>query len=420
YSSIVSLLPKGSYTEASLLTSDPSVSGITTKRATINWTTDRQSDSKVSIGITSNEYFKGETANSTQVTDHEVELNSLTPSTTYYYKARFTDEDGNTGQSSELSFTTDSAPTVKNVNVKYVSIDTARVDFTSIKATKVKLYYGKSTSFGGMKELSTSLNETAYTINLEGLDSGSKYFYRLNPVDSEGVEYEGTILDFTTLPKPIVSDVKIQQIKNTADTTILVTWKSNTELSSILSYFPDGSPNSSKDIVDLKLTSGEHKANLPGLFPDKSYILIVKGRDKQGNEAVSSELKFTTATDTRPPSITDMVIENIPNGIASENQNKAQVVITWNTDEPGTSFVEYGEGYSDIYPLKSVTDFNLTSNHMVVISGLEPSKVYHFRALSKDKADNLGTSSNMVSITLKGISSSSDLILSSLKNLFNF
>ncbi|MEI6462703.1 MAG: fibronectin type III domain-containing protein, partial [bacterium] len=420
YSSIVSLLPKGSYTEASLLTSDPTVSGITTKRATINWTTDRKSDSKIMFGLKPGEYFKGERSFSDQVTKHSVELINLTPSTTYFYKAKWTDEDGNTGESSELSFTTDSAPTIKNVLAKYVNVDSARIDLTSTKASSIKVYYGKTTAFGGMKELSTSLNETSYSINLEGLEDGSKYYYRVNPVDSEGVEYEGTILDFKTLPKPKISDVKIQQIKNTADTTLVVTWKSNTETSSILSYYPVGNTGNLKDNVNLSLVSGEHKMTLGSLSPDKSYILVVKGRDRIGNEAKSDQIQFTTATDTRPPTITDMVIENVPSTLNSSNPSKSQVVITWNTDEPGTSAVEYGEGYSDIYPIKSITDFNLTMNHMVVISGLEPSKVYHFRAISKDKANNPGSSSNMVSITLSGSSNASDLILQSLKNLFAF
>ncbi|MEI6887430.1 MAG: fibronectin type III domain-containing protein, partial [bacterium] len=407
-------------TEAPLLTSDPSVSGITTKRATIKWTTDRKSDSKVSIGISSGEYFKGETSYSNQITDHEVELNSLNPSTTYYYKARFTDEDGNTGESSELSFTTDGSPSVKNVKIKYVGIDTARIDFTTIKATKVKLYYGKSTSFGGMKELSTSLSETSYTINLEGLESGSKYYYRVNPVDSEGIEYEGTILDLTTLPKPSVSDVKIQQIKNTADTTILVSWNTNTDMSSILTYYPETNSKQTQDKIDLTLLKGEHKATLSGLLSEKSYILVVKGRDSQGNEAVSESIKFTTATDTRPPSITDMTSESVPNELKTTNSGKSEIIVTWNTDEPSTSIVEYGEGYSEIYPMKSITDFNLTYNHMVVLSGLEPSKVYHFRAVSKDKAENISYSSNVVAITLKSNSDPTSLILNSLRELFNF
>ncbi|MEI6886717.1 MAG: fibronectin type III domain-containing protein, partial [bacterium] len=420
YSNIVSILPKGSFTEAPLLTSDPSVSGITTKRATIKWTTDRKSDSKITYGFKTGEYFKGETSFSEQVTSHSVELDGLVPSTEYFYKAKWTDEDGNTGQSSELSFTTDSAPTIKNVGTRYINVSSAEISFTSTKANEVRLYYGKSTSFGDMKKLSTSTKETTYPMNLTNLLDGTKYFYRINPVDSEGIEYEGTILDFTTLPKPIVSDVKIQQIKNTVDTTMVISWKSNTEVSSIVSYYLEDNSKSIKDKIDLTLISGEHKLTLNSLNSDKSYILQVRGFDRLGNEAKSETIKFTTATDTRAPSITDVVIENVPNTINTINQSKSQVVISWNTDEPSSSAVEYGEGYSEIYPMKSITDFNLTMNHMVVLSELEPSKVYHFRVVSKDKANNEGVSSNMVNITLKQGSDSTGYILNGLRNLFNF
>ncbi|MEI6462308.1 MAG: LamG-like jellyroll fold domain-containing protein [bacterium] len=420
YSLTVSILPKGSYLAPAELTSGPTLEKATTKRATIGWTTDRKSDSKIVFGVETGKYFTEEISNSIQESDHTINLINLLPSTTYYYKAKWTDEDGNTGQSDERTFVTDSAPEVKNVLVKYVSIDSAQIDFTSVKAEKVKIYYGKSTSFGGVKELATSLRETSYTIGLDSLEDGVKYYYRVNPVDSEGIEYEGTILDFKTLPKPSVSNIKIQQVKNTVDTTIVVSWLSNTEISSIISYYPESNSNQVMDKVNLSLVKDEHKLSLTGLIPDKSYILVVKGRDKIGNEALSEKIKFTTATDTRAPVISDMIVETVPNGSNDSSDKKSQVVISWNTDEPATSEVQYGEGYSEIYPMKSITDYNLTYNHMISISGLEPSKVYHFKAVSKDKAENIGNSNNVVSITLKANSNSTDLILGSLRNLFNF
>ena len=160
--------------------------------------------------------------------------------------------------------------------------------------------------------------------------------------------------------------------------------------------------------------------SLSSLFPEKVYVLSVKGRDRIGNEAVSENIRFTTATDTRPPVISEMTVDTAPVGSSNTNSQKSQIVVSWNTDELSTSSIEYGEGYSDTYQLKSTTDYTLTYNHAVVISGLEPSKVYHFRSVSKDKANNTGYSSNTVSITSSISNDATTLILDSLRRLFNF
>ncbi|MEI6886972.1 MAG: fibronectin type III domain-containing protein, partial [bacterium] len=416
----VSIFPTGKWTVPSNLESDPIVSDITTKKAKISWGTDRGSDSKIALGTKSGEYNQEEFSNSNMVTNHVINLSNLSPSTTYYYIAKWTDEDGNTGQSVEKNFTTEQAPIVKGVIVRSVGLNDVYLQFTVKGASKVKIYYGKSTSFGGALEIATSESETTYTSIISSLEDGTKYYYKVNSFDLEGSEYDGTILDFKTLPKPSVSGIKIQQIKNTADTTIVVSWNSNTDISSILSYYPEDNPKDVKNSVDLTLINGAHKLALSSLLPDKLYVLTVRGRDRIGNEAVSENIRFTTATDTRPPVITDTVVESFPVDTSSNSSKKAQVVISWNTDELSTSSVEYGEGYSDTYQLKSTTDFTLSYNHAVVISGLEPSKVYHFRAISKDKAENAAYSPNMVSITLKSSQDATELILGSLRNLFNF
>ena len=59
-------------------------------------------------------------------------------------------------------------------------------------------------------------------------------------------------------------------------------------------------------------------------------------------------------------------------------------------------------------------------NHMIVIGNLSPSKVYHLRALSKDKADNLGTSLDLVTITPKITDSAFGLVVTNLQEAFGF
>jgi hypothetical protein len=127
----ITITPKGSFTTAPDLASGPTVSSITTKKATIKWTTSRTSDSKVAYGTGSNSYFTEEPSNSTQVTDHTINLTNLSPGVTYYYKTKWTDEDGNTGVSAEKSFSTAAAPSAPaGVSIFIVTIMDFSLRFT--------------------------------------------------------------------------------------------------------------------------------------------------------------------------------------------------------------------------------------------------------------------------------------------------
>ena len=418
----VSITPTGKWTSAPTLSSGPEAGSITTKKATITWSTSRSADSKVQYGTSKGSYGEVEPSNSSQVTSHSIQLSGLNPGSTYYYKTKWTDEDGNTGTSEEKSFTTASAPTVKDVSAKNIGLASAIIEFTSNNASKVKIYYGTSTAFGGAKEISTSTSETTYTAELTGLTDGTKYYYKINTFDSESSEYEGTILDFTTLPRPKITNVRIQQVANTAQSTILITWTTNTEVSSIVTYYPQGSTSDARDEVNVALTKGEHRMIIRGLLPQTDYILLVKGRDKIGNEASSDTQRLTTATDTRPPMVADLHVEGaaIPPTTSTAQESTAQLIVSWNTDEPASSQVEFGEGTGTTYSSKTQEDNNLTYNHIVIISGLTPSKVYHLRAVSRDKAANLGSSIDTVTITPKATENALNLVITNLQEAFGF
>jgi hypothetical protein len=422
YSTADSITPRGKYTEPARLTSGPATSSITTTKATLSWTTHRESDSKVAFGLASGNYLEWEPSMSAQTTEHVIPLSNLKPGTEYFYVAKWTDEDGNTGMSEEQSFVTEPPPDVKEVRVSNLGISSTIINFTTVNATRAKIYYGPTTSFGGMKEIATSKLETSYSIELDNLEDGTKYFYRINTFDEEGEEYLGTILDFETLPRPRVSNVLVQQVARTAQSTLLVSWESNTEITSVITFYPENNPEMMQDIVELDLVKGEHKMLVKGLLPDTNYILRVRGKDAIGNEAVSENMRVTTSSDTRPPKISEMNIEST-NMLVSEgstNTTNSQMIVTWTTDEPATSQVEYGEGSSESYTQLTQEDRNLAYNHVVVISGLTPSKVYHLRAISRDSAGNETKSIDTVTITPKATNDAFNLVITTLQEAFQF
>jgi len=168
---------------------------------------------------------------------HTVELLNLDAGTTYYYRAKWTDEDGNTGVSTELSFTTLPAPVVKNIQVIRTTLNSATIQFTSMDAGKVSMYYGKTEAFGGLTSVNTSGNESPYTIELTGLDDGSVYFYKINTFDSDGNVYDSRRIDsFTTPARPVISKLRFQPVAGEPTSTQMVTWMTNVPTNSTVTY----------------------------------------------------------------------------------------------------------------------------------------------------------------------------------------
>jgi hypothetical protein len=61
-------------------------------------------------------------------------------------------------------------------------------------------------------------------------------------------------------------------------------------------------------------------------------------------------------------------------------------VITWTTDEPATSQVEYG--LTTAYGTTTTLDSTLVTSHSVTLSGLSADTTYHYRVKSRDAAGN--------------------------------
>ncbi len=416
----VSLYPDGRYTEPALLVTEPSVTEITTRKATISWTTDRDSDTRIQYGLASNDYFEEEPSNSTQTKVHTLTLNNLTPGTRYFVVAKWTDEDGNAGASDELTFETNPAPTVKSVSVPNTTLSSALVQFTSINAKGATIRYGKGIALSTEKEVETSILESTYTVVLDNLEDGTQYSYRIDPIDSDDFEYEGTILEFSTIPRPRITNVTMQEVRGTAQPSMLISWETNVETTSVLTYHPSGNATATLDQVNLTRTKGGHEQLITALLPNTAYTLLVKGIDQYGNEASSDPQSFTTSTDTRAPRTINLKVDSTIQQLPNNQTPLAQIIITWETDELSTSQIEYGEGTGTTYAQKTQKDESLTTNHSVTISNLTPSKVYHVRTVSEDSAGNAGYSIDTVAITPKATANALDLVISNLQQVFKF
>lgn len=145
--------------------------------------------------------------------------------------------------------------------------------------------------------------------------------------------------------------------------------------------------------------------------------MIAQGRDANGNLAVSDRQVFKTALDTRPPLISEVVIEASVRGTGAEA--RGQIVVSWKTDEPSTSQVAFGEGSNlNTFNNKTAEDGQLTTEHLVIVSDLPPSKVYSIAPVSKDKAGNQVQAKSEAAIIGRASDGVLNIVLNTLKKVF--
>ena len=109
--------------------------------------------------------------------------------------------------------------------------------------------------------------------------------------------------------------------------------------------------------------------------------VYVQFKDAAGNW--STPVTDTIVLDTTAPTISGRTATNITGSSAQ---------ITWTTNEPATSRVEYG--LTTNYGSLTSLDATLVTAHNVALSGLVPNTTYNYRVISSDAAGNQRVSAN--------------------------
>jgi hypothetical protein len=220
-----------------------------------------------------------------------------------------------------------------------------------------------------------------------GLPDGQIYFFVVTAYDNEfpanesnpSNEVNTTSTPLDTTP-PTISGVKAT---STTDTTVVIEWTTDEASDSQVNYGTiSGSYNCSQNNTNL-VTS--HSITLTSLTASTKYYFTVSSTDASKNVATSNELTFTTdSIDTHPP-----VLSNIQ---VSATETTAS--ITWITDEPADSEVQFGTASTTWgnYPSTKM-DANYVTTHSVSLSGLVGGTTYYFQVGSRDASGNGPTTS---------------------------
>ncbi len=385
-------------------------SSITDSSATITWDT--------SVAATSNVDYGEDTSygsiapvpedSSADNTHHVVVLSGLSASTTYHYRVRCQNAEGDEELSVDKTFTTAAdatSPTISDVVSSDETSTSATINWnTSEPATSQVAYDTSSHSDPGwtsIAQLTAAYGAnspkdsdlvTSHGIMLGGLLSNTTYYYRVMSEDSSGNEAwsdEGTFTTEADATAPVISNVTATDI---SDTEATITWDTDEAATSQVEYGTTSASHGDYDTTtaeDASLVTS-HMLVITGLTPGTTYYYRAISRDSAvpANEAVSGEASFTTEADTTAPVISNIAFSNVTSDSA---------IVTWSTNEPADSQVEYGldTGYGTTTPLDTV----LVTNHAVSLTGLATDTTYHLRVISSDAAGNSAVSEDQTLTT---------------------
>ncbi|MEK9156215.1 MAG: fibronectin type III domain-containing protein [Patescibacteria group bacterium] len=412
---IVSKKPTGKYASPPTIDQASIASSASATSVTITWTTDRKADSFVEYGPTTS--YGSSFGAREEVTSHSVKVTGLTPGGAYHFRVQSLDPGDvrdysqSLGYSNDYIFTTTPAPALANVSFSDITTSSAIVSFETNKASSSTIEYGTSTNYGQTITDSSGGGTTKHTIRFANLLDGATYQVKITIKDNDNNEVVSPGHAFTTIALPRISDVRFESLPNEPETSVKVTWTTNVAASGYVEYEDDEAAK--KEISSSKYETS-HELIVRGLLDQSAYRFQAGSRDQFGNEVKSEVNTINTPLDSRPPQVKNLTIEVKSSGFG-ETQ-KAQIVAMWETDEPASSQIEFGPGISGgEYPNRTKEDAVLTTSHVVIASELEPSKIYHLRAISKDSAGNGGFSEDTTVITGKIQNSVLDVIVNSLE-----
>lgn len=347
----------------------PTISAIATstsyETATITWTTNEPATSMIRYGLTT-AYGSTSTVDGL-VKAHSVTLTGLAENTRYYFRIVSADVAGNTKTSNSYNLRTLKRPDTTSPVVTILapaegSLLAGSVSF-SASATDVVGVVGVTFFVDGVQvgTEDTSAPFTA-TWNTASVTDG---VHVLTATARDAAGNVGTSADISVSTYNTAPIVSISANPETVDAgqTVLVEWSAENAVSCAATGAWTGE----------KALSGSEVSN--ALASSTTFVLTCTGISGLiGYDAVP-------VTVILPPDVTPPVISSV-----AASASISSATITWTTDEPSTSMVEYGPTTS--YG-SYATSSELVTSHAVVLNGLDVNTLYHFRVTSVDTAWNV-------------------------------
>jgi hypothetical protein len=354
----------------------------------VHWKTDELSTSAVTFGKTT-ALELGTLTDATMVESHQVLLTGLTADTTYHFTVTSVDAKNNEAKKGGFTFKTSTVPDNTPPNISAIKVftdhDMALVTWTTDELASSRVDYGLTAIY--QQHVTGGTFTTVHQLLLTGLKADTTYHFSVTSADPHKNSRSSIDTTFRTKGEPDTTPPVISNIVVVAENDkATVTWTTNEPANSRVDYgettaYASG-PQSSANYVT------SHKIELTRLKADTTYHFKVTSADASANSASSEDQTFKTkgAPDTTPP-----VISNVSVLVMHDS-----ATVTWTTNEPANSRVDYG--LTNNYTDNRVLTTRVTS-HQVQLTGLTATTLYHFKVTSVDAANNSASSGDDTFLT---------------------
>jgi hypothetical protein len=168
-------------------------------------------------------------------------------------------------------------------------------------------------------------------------------------------------------------------ISKPAVTEVTISWSTNRPSDALVEYGP--TPDYGESSPPIQTAERAHSITLVRLTANTTYYCRAKSRDAMGNEARSDGLSFKTSQPEGIASAPPLLIT----GINVSNTTSGSIKITWTTDRPSTSQVEYRLPSSNKVVRGTPLDTTLLKEHRIMIHGRFEDSGYALRIKSKSE-----------------------------------
>lgn len=294
-------------------------------KATIVWTTDRESSSMVYLSPdsdytgSSNDYTIAQGDPNESVTRHEVEVIGLEPSTLYHFKVVSDDATGLAGESEDDTFKTKSIlPSIRNIKVNRIQEKSAVIswDTGGVLARGIVEYTNTRTKI--TKVAGSSVFAATQNVQLADLEFGTRYSAVIRTTNQDGDNAESTPFQFITIRDvipPAISKVKNESTLFPGEDVKIQTiigWETDEPATCQVFYSQglstgtsnDGAESMPKEINPLTI----HTQVIVGFTPGTVYQFWTVCNDEGQNESRSED--FVLITPIKEKSIIDIILQN--------------------------------------------------------------------------------------------------------------
>jgi phosphodiesterase/alkaline phosphatase D-like protein len=356
---------------------------------------------------------------------HRVIIKGLRSNRAYTYKIKSISSDGyltehpTGGGGNFETFRTKSydtgqftlTPSSSNVAERNITSTNAQIVWQTALPTTSWVDFGTKS---GIYDISAGNNDlvTNHVVVLDGLIPGERYYYRVRVKDANEVEYTSQEYTFKAVLKPKISNLRISSI---TPYSVTINWDTNIETETLINWGKTAAYGEKKGTQGRSKT---HEIKVDGLEDNQEYHYQILARDEVGEEVADADKVVRTPIDTEGPKIEGVKTDILPLG---ENEEYAQVIISWKTNKPATTQVQYDEGIiGSRYDKSSIEDKTLSYAHTVIIKDLNPATTYRYRIIAKDKRENKTLSSDYNFLTPSKEKSILQLIIKSLEETFSW